>query len=194
MTTTIVAGVGMIPFAKPGSSLPYPEMAATAVRKSTAQSKSVMSAAGYDHLTELTRHAPEMVMALAGRAVSRVRMDLGGLGQPMFNVLISNVPGNKEPLHMLGAELKRISAVGPIVDGLGLIFAVCTYAGGLELLMTACRTMVPDPDRLATCMRESVEEMNAAVAASAGKNRGAGKKSAKASTTPARKTSKATRG
>ena len=32
MNKVLVAGVGMIPFSKPGASKPYPEMAAEAVR------------------------------------------------------------------------------------------------------------------------------------------------------------------
>ena len=35
-TSALVAGVGMIPFAKPGSNKPYPEMAAVAVREALA--------------------------------------------------------------------------------------------------------------------------------------------------------------
>ena len=44
---TIVAGVGMIPFAKPGASKPYPEMAAQAVRAALAD-----ATLGYDQMQQ----------------------------------------------------------------------------------------------------------------------------------------------
>ncbi len=134
------------------------------VRESTSKSKEIMNAVGAKEMTNLTHFAPESALAFAGRLVSVIRMDAGGIGQPLFNTICTNVPGPQKPLYLLGAELKHFAGIGPVTDGLGLMFIIASYNGSLSIFPTACRSIVPDPEFLAECLRDSVSEMQKAIA------------------------------
>ena len=55
------------------------------------------------------------------------------------NVLISNVPGPRETLYMAGARMVHYYPVSIPAHGNGLNITVQSYAGSLELGITACR-------------------------------------------------------
>jgi hypothetical protein len=50
------------------------------------------------------------------------------------------------------------SAIMPISDGMGLVFAVTSYDGKVIISPTSCREMIPDPEFFALCIRESFQE------------------------------------
>jgi len=128
-----------------------------AVREGTAGLKAFVEAVGAKEMTDLTRHAPEGLLAFAGRAVSLIRLDAGMLGRPLFNLGISNVPGPQHPLYLKGARLRHLSCVAPVADGVALTFGVASYDGTIGIFPTACRTVVPDPEFLAACLDESMD-------------------------------------
>jgi hypothetical protein len=43
---------------------------------------------------------------------------------PLFNTIVTNVPGSPEPLHFAGATMRHYDAWGPVWDGLGIIHPV----------------------------------------------------------------------
>jgi hypothetical protein len=50
------------------------------------------------------------------------------------------------------------SAIMPISDGMGLVFAVTSYDGQIIISPTSCREQIPDPEFFALCIRESFQE------------------------------------
>jgi hypothetical protein len=50
------------------------------------------------------------------------------------------------------------SAIMPIYDGMGLVFAVTSYDGKIIISPTSCREQIPDPEFFALCIRESFQE------------------------------------
>jgi hypothetical protein len=50
------------------------------------------------------------------------------------------------------------SAIMPIADGMGLVFAVTSYDGKIIISPTSCREQIPDPEFFALCIRESFQE------------------------------------
>ena len=46
----------------------------------------------------------------------------------------------------------------PIADGMGLVFAVTSYAGRIIISPTSCRELIPDPAHFAQCIRDSFQE------------------------------------
>ena len=60
------------------------------------------------------------------------------------NVVISNVPGPREPLYTAGARLLHYYPVSTIVDGQGLNITVQSYLDTLDFGLVACRELVPD--------------------------------------------------
>lgn len=132
-----------------------------AIRQGTAHSKEMSNAIGARELTDITKHSPAPTMMAASKLLLR-----GGFGGdrrfPFHNCCISNVPGPQFPLYMLGAKLEFFSVVAPLTNGLTLFFAVSSYNGQLFITCTSAPEIVPDPDFMAQCLRDSFDEMGAA--------------------------------
>ena len=52
--------------------------------------------------------------------------------------------------------------LGPIFDGMGLIFPVLSYDGKIFVSVTSCREMLPDPEFFSECLQESYDELKGA--------------------------------
>ncbi|GAC68385.1 WS/DGAT/MGAT family O-acyltransferase [Gordonia soli] len=63
---------------------------------------------------------------------------------PVFNVLISNVPGPDFPLYFLGARVSAVYPLGPIFHGLGLNITVFSADGHLNIGILSCADHAPD--------------------------------------------------
>ncbi|MBX3641751.1 MAG: wax ester/triacylglycerol synthase family O-acyltransferase [Rubrivivax sp.] len=137
-----------------------------AVHAATAESKGLQNAIGAHDLTDLQKFAPPATLGLAGRLATLVGS--GGKGpMPLHNCLVTNVPGPNAPLFMLGAKLVYWVGVGPVTDGLSLIWNPTSYCGQMFISLTSSPNIVPDPEFLAECLKESFKEMQAAAAAAA---------------------------
>ena len=71
------------------------------------------------------------------------------------------------PLYLYGARMTYFSAIMPIADGMGLVFAVTSYDGRIIISPTSCRELMPDPEVFAQCLRDSFQELLAAAQAKA---------------------------
>ena len=60
------------------------------------------------------------------------------------NVVISNVPGPREPLYFAGAKLDHYIPVSTISNGIGLNITVHSYEDKLDFGLVADRDLVPD--------------------------------------------------
>ena len=77
---------------------------------------------------------------------------------PVANCAITNVPGPSVPLYLNGARMTYFSAIMPINDGLGLVFAVTSYDGKIIVSPTSCREQMPDPEVFAQCVRDAFQD------------------------------------
>ena len=82
---------------------------------------------------------------------------------PLFNVIVSNVPGPDVPLYMAGARMVAMYPVGPIIEGVGVNVTVFSYLDTVFVGVQGCRELVPDIDVIATGMRGSLDELMRAV-------------------------------
>jgi len=74
---------------------------------------------------------------------------------PPFNVVISNVPGPRQPLYAAGARMKHFYPVSTVTDGQGLNITVQSYTDTLDFGLVSCRELVPDLwDLLQMCLDE----------------------------------------
>lgn len=80
---------------------------------------------------------------------------------------VVEVPAPAGPLYLCGARLSYLSALLPIADGMGLVFAVTRYDGHVAISPTSCRELLPDPQVLTQCLRAAVQEYLALVPAAA---------------------------
>jgi diacylglycerol O-acyltransferase / wax synthase len=84
---------------------------------------------------------------------------LDGKREPLAGCTIMNVPGPAVPLYFDGARMTYFSAIMPIADGMGLVFAVTSYDGMIFISPTSCREQLPDPEFFAQCIRDSFQDL-----------------------------------
>ena len=93
-------------------------------------------------LAEATTYSSPVVAASAIRLVSRLKL-ADRLTSPV-NVVISNVPGPREPLYFAGAKLDAYIPVSTISDGVGLNITVHSYEDRMDFGLISDRELVPD--------------------------------------------------
>jgi len=137
-------------------------------------------AVGARELTDIEQHAPAATLALTSKLLSRAAF---GTGQraPLANCTVTNVPSPSVPLYLIGARMTYFSAIMPIMDGMGLVFAVTSYDGKIIISPTSCRELMPDPEAFAQCVRDSFQELLAAARSPRRVRRGPRKAPAQAS-------------
>ena len=138
-----------------GSEIDDPVRRLRTVRQHTARTEDLGQTVGAKELTDISKHAPSATLALSARLLAG-----SALGQraPLANCTITNVPGPAIPLYLNGARMTYFSAIMPISDGMGLVFAVTSYDGRIIISPTSCREQIPDPEFFALCIRESFQE------------------------------------
>jgi len=79
-------------------------------------------------------------------------------GMPLPSCTITHVPGPATPVYLHGARMTYCSAILPIADGMGLVFAVTDYDGRIVVSPTSCRELMPDPQAFTQCVRDSFQQ------------------------------------
>jgi len=127
------------------------------IRSQTAASALMARAVGARELTDIGTHAPAATLAITGKMLGRALLGVGRRA-PLANCAITNVPGPTVPIYLNGARMTYFSAIMPINDGLGLVFAVTSYDGKVIISPTSCREQMPDPEAFAQCLRDCFQE------------------------------------
>jgi WS/DGAT/MGAT family acyltransferase len=78
---------------------------------------------------------------------------------PMYNVVISNVPGPRETRYMNGAEVFSVHPISFIMQGQALNITLFTYADKITFVFTACRESLPNVQRLVMHTTEALEAL-----------------------------------
>jgi diacylglycerol O-acyltransferase len=95
------------------------------------------------------------------RLYSRFRV--AEMHNPIFNVVITNVPGPQIDMYMAGHKLLALMGMAPLIDGMGLLITVLSYNGVLSISPTSSPAVMPDLDVFTRNLRESANELEAAV-------------------------------
>ena len=80
-----------------------------------------------------------------------------------FNLVISNVPGPKEPLYWNGARLDALYPASIVMDGQALNITMTSYMDKLEVGLTACRNALPKMQNLLTHLEDEIQRFEAIV-------------------------------
>jgi WS/DGAT/MGAT family acyltransferase len=96
-------------------------------------------------------------VALAVRFFSRLH--LTEHLPPIFNLLISNVPGPNAPLYAGGARLVACYPMGPLVDQVALNVTVMSYTDSVGFGFVTCPDAVPDAWAVADRIPEALREL-----------------------------------
>ena len=127
------------------------------IKESVAQAK--------EHLNGIPTAAVDIyTSATMGRFIASQVTGLGAVGKPMFNVLISNVPGPRERLYYNGAEVLGLYPLSVLQSGQILNITALSYDTQLNVAFTACPTGLPHIQRLSTHVVDAFEELAAAYA------------------------------
>jgi len=92
-----------------------------------------------------------------------------GSAAPPFNLVISNVPGSREPLYWNGARLDGNYPLSIPMDGQALNITLSNNADNLDFGLVGCRRSVPSLQRLLGHLEDSLAELEQAVGTAGGK-------------------------
>jgi diacylglycerol O-acyltransferase len=81
-----------------------------------------------------------------------------------FNVIISNVPGPREPLYWNGAKLDALYPVSIVLDGQALNITMTSYLDKLEVGLTGCRKSLPKLQNLLTHLENEIQKFEQIIA------------------------------
>lgn len=95
--------------------------------------------------------------------IGQVAMNLGGRYTPVFNIVISNVPGPKNFLYLDGARMEAFYPISLIFDGQALNITFLSYAGRCAVGFTSGREAVPHMQRIAVATGEALTELEEAL-------------------------------
>jgi len=121
------------------------------VQSSSHASKEFAEALDARSLSEMSQFLPGGLIGIGMRFSSR----FARIAPAMVNTTCTNVPGARQPIYFAGAECVLSFGAGPVVDGMGLINVITSYADDLVLAFTACREMLPDPAFYRECIAEA---------------------------------------
>ena len=109
----------------------------TAIHDVTASAKRFHNLLGTEMLADWSELFPPKPYAWFMRQYSR--LSLADRHNPPINLVVSNVPGPRDPLYIAGAELAAFYSVGPVVEGVGLNVTVWSYQDAVHVAAIGCR-------------------------------------------------------
>ena len=133
------------------------------VHAEAVNSKALTNAVGARTLTEYSQFLPSALAGLGARLYTR--LGLANRMTPVFNCVVTNVPGPRQPIYMAGAKMVSQIGTGPVFDGMGLIHPVYSYGDAIAISFTSDRDMIPDPAFYADCLQSSFDALKAAALA-----------------------------
>ena len=128
-----------------------------AVHEITGEAKVMQNLLGAEMMANWVQYTPGRPYSWAVQQWSRYRV-ADQLPAPI-NVVVSNVPGPREPLYAGSARLDAIYSVGPILEGVGLNVTGWSYLDRLNVGILACREHIEDPHDLAARLGTALEEL-----------------------------------
>jgi diacylglycerol O-acyltransferase / wax synthase len=111
-------------------------------------------------LTDATAFIPPAVAARA----ARMTVELLGRTRPPLNLVISNVPGPRNPLFLAGARLESLVPVSVVIDGVGLNMTVMSYRDRMDFGIVSDRDQIDDVWPLMEGAARALDELEEAVA------------------------------
>ena len=96
---------------------------------------------------------------MSGAIVALQKLGIADRVAPAANVVISNVPGPREPKYLNGAKLVEQFPVSMIIDGQALNITVLSHDDRLDFGLLSCPVAVPDPQQLADLLESALQSL-----------------------------------
>ncbi|HNR76821.1 MAG TPA: WS/DGAT domain-containing protein, partial [Parvularculaceae bacterium] len=126
------------------------------VNSETQKSKAMTNALGARQMAEMSKLSPALYMGIGARLYSQ--WGLANRIRPIFNTVVTNVPGPPVPIYSTGARLVNIFGNLCLLDGVALGHVVQSYVDKITVTATACRDAMPDPAFYAECIQASFDQ------------------------------------
>jgi WS/DGAT/MGAT family acyltransferase len=136
--------------------LPVDEIDPVVVLRRVRAQTRARKAAGHGGLDALVR-AAEMLPATARKVVTHAAVRMTA-----FNAAVSNVPGPRVTLTLLGRPLAAIFPAVPLLDGHGLSIGAISYRGRLQVGVFADARIVPDAVDVARDIEQAFDALRVA--------------------------------
>jgi len=137
-----------------------PDAQLRAVSDSTRAAKALHRALGENFLLDLVDAAPAALISATVHAYTALHLDR--LHPPIFNVLVSNVPGPPFPVYSAGAKLVATYPLGPLLVGCGLNITVFSYVDSVDVGLVACPDIVDDVEAIARALPAALHDLTQA--------------------------------
>ncbi len=132
-----------------------PAAALEEVSRQMREHKSARSAGAFDGLLHAARFAPLPVRDAIGWIATRPQT---------FNVVVSNLPGPRDALYVMGRPLRAAYPAVPLPRGQGLSVGILSYRGVLHVGLYADPDVVPDVVDVAHDFTRSFDALRFALA------------------------------
>jgi diacylglycerol O-acyltransferase len=96
---------------------------------------------------------------MSGAIVALQKLGIADRVAPAANVVISNVPGPRQPMYLNGARLVEQFPVSMIIDGQALNITVLSHDDRLDFGLLTCPAAVPDPQGLAERLETALQSL-----------------------------------
>ncbi len=80
-----------------------------------------------------------------------------------FNVVISNVPGSRQPLYWHGAKLQSLYPASIVFNDQAINITFCTYEDAIEFCITACSQVLPDTKKILAYIEDELARFEALI-------------------------------
>jgi diacylglycerol O-acyltransferase len=152
------------------------------IAKSTKAGKEGNDMIGAAVMTDAAQFVSPAIVSLANRYISGI--GTGDSLKPLFNCVISNVPGPRQQLYMAGAKIMSQYPMSITTDNCGLNITLVSYMDKIDLGITTDKAVVPDASELMDYIKEALIEYKALATQMTGSSKPAKKqKSAKRKST-----------
>jgi len=131
-----------------------------AVSESTRAAKAMHQVLGENFLLDIVDAAPAALITATVRAYTALHLDR--LHPPIFNVLVSNVPGPPLPVYSAGAKLLATYPLGPLLAGCALNITLFSYVDHVDVGLVACPDIIDDVDIIAESLPAALHDLSAA--------------------------------
>lgn len=135
-----------------------PAMRLARIAASTRHAKSVLGRLPRSAMNAYT-------MLLMAPYMTQLAVGLGGRSTPMHNVVVSNVPGPRQPRYIEGARVDQLYPLSVLFNGQALNVTVISYAGTMCIGFTGCRDSLPSMQRIAVFSGDAFDDLERAVSA-----------------------------
>ena len=129
-----------------------------ATRAVTLEAKLQLELLGREAMAEWMDYLPPLPYTWMRRLEGRLR--LADAHRPASNLVVSNVPGPRDPLYWSGSRLRELYSVGPLSEGIGLNLTVWSYCDRLFVGALACHEQLPELAELVGFLHLELEALS----------------------------------